>query len=61
MCRSGHLLKRSSSFCALPFQEVRQTANFRARRKFAEWRTSGRGELEPPGCCERAGVRKFAV
>eukprot|EP00969_Alexandrium_andersonii_P202806 8961432-Alexandrium_andersonii.AAC.1 len=31
-------------------------ANLRARRKFLERRASGRGELEPLRCRERAGA-----
>eukprot|EP00969_Alexandrium_andersonii_P053406 2347870-Alexandrium_andersonii.AAC.1 len=41
-----------------PFQEGRQTMNFRTRPKFLEQRTSWRCDVKPPGCWERAGVKR---
>eukprot|EP00969_Alexandrium_andersonii_P213158 9413333-Alexandrium_andersonii.AAC.1 len=38
-----------------PCQEARKPAYFRAR---VEWRAHRRGEVEPPGCWERAGTKR---
>eukprot|EP00969_Alexandrium_andersonii_P365238 15465780-Alexandrium_andersonii.AAC.1 len=49
------------SFCVAlptPLFDVCQTTIFRTWQKFVEHRTSWRGESEPPGCWERAGVKR---